>query len=259
LALPGERDKELQMNCYTFSHGELESGVHVSERDGRKVIFGGEEGLGRRSFEVRMHNQHPPVISEDGLVKSAFPKHLSFGDGRGMVVLCKPRESKFRPKKAIVRIYTGSAPANTLGRWDVLESSTAAIAGSEVQFPQILAVGHGGSGKYARISRWNDGLLVVAPGNVISITCEDGSEHILANVDGRLDIISEMEYMRMYSSKTVVATTPEKGNGCGCGNCQCEDQTEEAQEDSEDNESPETLSDGFLEDTVIDLACQTQA
>jgi len=194
------------MFCYTFHHGELTRGIQAIEHDGRMVVFGGEEGPGRRSFQMRMHNttdkfQAPEIVS--GVILKAYPRRISDKH----VVLAKPTY-KFRSKKFVVRIYTGSSVGGNLGSWTILEKTKEMkkVNGVDmtIEYPLQLAIGWGGFGEYARVSRWYDGMFVLAPSNAISIRCEDGTEKVLVNVDGRLDLLSQSEHMMFAASRSKI-------------------------------------------------------
>jgi len=232
------------MQCYTFMHGSLEKGIQTIERDERVVVFGGEEGPGRRPFSVRLHHQtdkfSPPDIA-NGLILKAYPRRVNTKSNKTYVVLAKPTYG-YRSKKYVVRIYTGSSVGGSLGSWTILDKTTETRKEEKVEYPLQLVVGWGGSGQYARVSRWYDGIFVMAPGNSIFIRCEDGMEKVIVNVDGRLDLLTSTEHMMLAASQqhaapeetSVITTPPEEISGVDV-----EKEVVESPEDDTTDDTPE--------------------
>lgn len=154
------------MKCYTFSGGRVSKGIAVRE-DSKLglVVFLGEEGRGRRYEKVGLFRKNPAEV-KDGRVYKAHPVKITINRGtdreRSFFTLAEPNNGNDR--RVLVRINTQWVyTRNTAGSWKAVKGE-----------PQDLVVGYGAHGIAGRIGNWDDGLVLMSPGDVIRVKPEGG-------------------------------------------------------------------------------------
>lgn len=157
------------MKTFTWSAGTIKTGIAVraDERLGQ-VVFLGEEERGRRYEKVALGRRNPAEVV-NGRVLDAHPVKITLPakDGKpekGFYVLEKPRNGG--GDETLVRVYTyTSYIRGGQGCWRI-------IAGK----PQTLITGYGAFGDAGRIGNWDDGLVVMRPGDVLRVYPSRGSD-----------------------------------------------------------------------------------
>ena len=154
------------MKCYTFSGGSLSEGISVAEDERLgMVVFLGEQGRGRRYEKVGLFRKNPAEV-KDGKVNEAHPVKITINRGtdreRSFFVLAKSNNGK--DQRVLVRISTRWCyTRNTAGSWSAVKGE-----------PQNLVSGYGAHGAAGRIGNWDDGLVLMSPGDVIRVKPEGG-------------------------------------------------------------------------------------
>lgn len=167
------------MKCYTDCSRELVEGIGVvdDEKLG-PVVFLGERGRGRRFEKVAMSRREWPVIV-DGRVYRAQPDVLRPKKGGEFIILRAPNKERESPL-FLVRVRTQCVYArDSAGFWKTLKG-----------FPRNLIMGHGAHGIAGRIGTWDDGLVVMAPGDALKVKPEGGfktSAHVLHHAGDSLE------------------------------------------------------------------------
>jgi hypothetical protein len=124
------------------------------------VVFLGEEGRGRRYEKVGLSRRNPAEVVS-GRVMNANPVKITLPakDGKPEKVFFVLERTTTVTQDVLVRINTnGGYIRNGRGYWD-------AVSGDPVN----LAGGYGAFGDAGRIGNWNDGLVVIHPGDVVRI------------------------------------------------------------------------------------------
>ena len=154
------------MKAYTWIGGGIEDGIAVQkdERFG-PVVFLGEEGRGRRYEKVGLFRKNPAEVQGDR-VHSAHPVKITVRRGtekeQSFFTLAKPRDA--RDNRTLVRIDTSWVyTRGTTGRWEAVRGN-----------PEDLVAGYGAHGAAGRIGSWDDGLIVMSPGDVVRVKPEGG-------------------------------------------------------------------------------------
>lgn len=166
------------MRCFTFSCGKLQEGLALTndERLGQ-VVFLGEDGRGRRFEKVALGRRNPADVV-NGRVIEAQPVKITLParDGKPekvFYVLEKPANGE---GELLVRVYTYTAYIRGgRGYWQT-------VAGK----PETLVSGYGAFGDAGRIGNWDDGLIVLRPGDVLRVYPSRGDSSALwVGADGR--------------------------------------------------------------------------
>ncbi len=184
------------MKTYTFAHGLLTEGLSVStdEKFGPH-IFLGESGRGRRWEKVSICRKNPADVM-DGRVKNAHPVKITVNKGtekeRAFFVLAKSETSGNR---ILVRINTQAVyTRNTAGWWKTHKGA-----------PVELMKGFGAHGIAGRIGNWDDGLLILSPGDVLYIKLEGGYKNepyaLVYPTEGEFTVMKWADYERESAAK----------------------------------------------------------
>lgn len=162
------RVKFFTMKTYSWRSGSLSQGLSVADDEKLgKIIYLGEFGRGRRYEKVGLLRKDPAEII-DGKILEAHPVKITVNRGtdkeRSFFVLAKPNAEQEKDKRVLVRIDTSyTYTRGTAGGWKTKAGS-----------PQELIKGYGAHGIAGRIGNWDDGLVLVAPGDVLRIKPEGG-------------------------------------------------------------------------------------
>lgn len=154
------------MKCFTFSGGRVSEGIGVlTDSKLGLVVFLGEEGRGRRYEKVGLFRKNPAEV-KDGRVYEAHPVRITINRGteqeKSFYVLAKPDNGK--DQRVLVRVNTYWVyTRNTAGSWKAVKGA-----------PQNMVVGYGAHGIAGRIGNWDDGLVLMSPGDVIHVRPEGG-------------------------------------------------------------------------------------
>lgn len=160
------------MKVFTWVGGSISSGLELvtDERLGR-VVFLGEEGRGRRYEKIALDKRNPAQVGENGRVleahlrKVTLPSKKKEGTEFSFWVLEAP-SAHDDPEAVLVRVNTSWVyTRDTAGRWE-------SVAGK----PETLVSGYGAHGIAGRIGNWDDGLVVMRPGDVLRVKPEGGSK-----------------------------------------------------------------------------------
>lgn len=154
------------MKCYTTLTGKLQTGINTVEYEKLgQVVFLGEEGRGRRYAKVGLFRRNPAQVGKDGLIHDAHPVKIIINKGtdkeKEFYVLAKPDKTDHR---ILVRINTSAVyTRNTVGKWQTISGN-----------PETIVSGYGAHGEAGRIGNWDDGLVIMHPGDVIRVKPEGG-------------------------------------------------------------------------------------
>jgi hypothetical protein len=165
------------MKCFIWQSGSVSQGFALTsdERLGQVLILG-ENGRGRRYEKVALGKRNPAEVI-NGRVLEAHPMKITLPakDGKpekAFYVLEKPRNGG---DEVLVRVYTyTSYIRGGQGCWRI-------IAGK----PETLVSGYGAFGDAGRIGNWDDGLVVMRPGDVLKVFPSRGTEHALWLENGK--------------------------------------------------------------------------
>jgi len=192
------------MKVFTWNSEGISAGLQVQadEKLGQ-IVFLGETGRGRRYEKVGLARHNPAEIL-NGRVVEAQPVKITLPAKDG-----KPEKHFFileKPKigtcNVLVRINSyGGYIRGAYGSWQT-------IAGQ----PETLVRAYGAFGDAGRIGNWDDGLVVVHPGDVIKIhpsrTWGHGDSALWINEAGELQTASWQDYeimMAAYEAEAIIA------------------------------------------------------
>lgn len=148
------------MKAFTWN-GDLSVGLQV--QDDQKlgqIVFLGEEGRGRKYQKVGLSRRNPAEVV-NGCIINANPVKITLPakDGKPELVFYVLEKSSTDSQAIIIRINSyGGYIRGGQGNWK-------AVAGN----PETLVSGYGAFGDAGRIGNWDDGLVVMNPGDVIRI------------------------------------------------------------------------------------------
>ncbi len=164
-------DKEINvgpMKTYTYSRGSLSDGISVvqDEKFG-PVVFLGEEGRGRRYEKISVSRKAPAEIVDNKIFEAEPTKiTLSAGEGKSEKTFFVLSNSKIKrnDEAVFIRINTeGTYTRNTIGCWETMKGD-----------PETVILGNGAYGDAGRIGRWDDGLVIMRPGDALKVTLSGG-------------------------------------------------------------------------------------
>ncbi len=198
------------MKCFSWQRGRLTAGIETKadEKFGQVILLG-EEGRGRHYEKVSLARQNPAEVIKDRVLE-AYPRKIILSAQAGrpektFYVLERPTSSF---QDVLVRLNTGwTYTKNTHGSW-------ATQAGD----PSTLATGHGAQGIAGRVGGWTDSLIILHPGDVISIHPEGGvGDKVIAwglwmDVEGNLHNDSWENYRALRLIERARRTFEEKGS-----------------------------------------------
>lgn len=154
------------MRCFNWNGGKISEGLSLQADDRLgPVVFLGEAGRGRRYEKIALGRRNPAEVV-DGRVLAAYPVKITLPARGGkpekaFFVLERPRSQDDR---VLVRVSTRWCyTKNSVGSWST-------VAGS----PENLVVAYGAHGDAGRIGNWDDGLVVMKPGDVLKVRPEGG-------------------------------------------------------------------------------------
>jgi len=139
------------MRCYTFLRGHLEDGIAVTYHEalGTPIVFLGEAGRGRKAVII-------PVLGLPGEATQMYDaklEHLSAG------VLALRAIDPDGSANILVRVCTQAVyTRGASGWWEAIRGN-----------PETLALGRGAHGDAGRCGSWDDGLVVLHPGDVLKV------------------------------------------------------------------------------------------
>ncbi|MBI2326648.1 hypothetical protein HYU91_04660 [Candidatus Collierbacteria bacterium] len=194
------------MKAYNFVRGHLTDGLALTtdEKLGR-IVFLGEVGRGRRYEKVALDRHNPPAVV-DGRVLDCQPRKVTLQpkDGKPEKIFYVLEQSRGGSDAVLVRIFTeGTYTKNTRGRWQT-------IAGN----PETIISGYGAYGDAGRIGNWDDGLVLMRPGDVVKVTLSGGSKfepYAIWFNDGAPQCATWKEY------ETLTAVTSAQAEASGSG------------------------------------------
>jgi len=210
------------MKSYSWTVGGLSVGLKVQtdEKLGQ-IVFLGEEGRGRRYEKVSLSRRNPADI-ENGCVINADPIKITLSAKEG-----KPEKSFYVLERSV------KATRNVLMR---INSYGGYIRGGHGQWsdvagkPELLVSGYGAFGDAGRIGNWDDGLVVMHPGDVIRIhlsrTWGYGDSALWIDEAGVPKTVSWQDYetmMAIHEAEAIIADAEQKSQGLEiiAGQMQC--------------------------------------
>ncbi len=160
------------MNTYTWYRGQLTSGLQLVEDDRLgPVVLLGENGRGRWYERVALDRHNPAEVVERGLVLEADPRKITLParEGKEEKSFFVLRRQSEPSTSVLVRICTAWIyTRGTGGYWSTVEGE-----------PETLVKGYGAHGLAGRLGSWNDGLVVIHPGDVLRIQPEGGHKVVV--------------------------------------------------------------------------------
>jgi len=192
------------MKTYTWTTNELANGLQVQadEKLGQ-IVFLGEAGRGRRYEKIGLARHNPAEILNGRVLEAQLIKiTLPAKDGKpekSFFVFEKPRMDT---QDIIVRINSyGGYIRGAYGSWQTI-----------VGQPETLVKAHGAFGDAGRIGNWDDGLVVMHPGDVIKIhpsrTWGHGDSALWLDETGKLQTATWQDYetmMAIHEAEAIIA------------------------------------------------------
>ena len=178
------------MHCYTSTFNGLVRGIlYVHDSEGGAVRLG-EDGPRRHLLEVPFSRQAPPQkFAEEQagytmrkIMDASFAEAFKAREDRAPLrhwVLTHPNG---RDARVLVRVKT-TAPYTpyTEGHWETMEGS-----------PETLAKGWGAHGAGGVMGTWDDGLVLMSPGDVLRVHPEGLSPaYLLRYTDEGLEQVKD--------------------------------------------------------------------
>lgn len=152
---------EVFMNTFTWSGGTVHPGMKISQ-DKRlgDIIFLGESGRGRHYEKIGISRFRPAEVIDGRVFKARpvkiIPAPKDGKPGRSFYILEGPRKNT---NKVLIRICTlTSYIRGAYGRFF-----------KEKGAPETLTCGQGAFGDAGRVGTWEDGLVVMQPGDVLRV------------------------------------------------------------------------------------------
>lgn len=156
------------MRCYTFVDGRVIKGLAVcNDKKLGTVVFLGEKGRGRWYEKIGLFYKNPAEV-KNGIIYEANPVKIilkrSNYQEKSFFVLARPNNGN--DPRALVRINTAWRQTNiswldacnSVGSWKAVKGN-----------PQDLVIGYGAHDITGRLGKWNDGLVLMSPGDVIRV------------------------------------------------------------------------------------------
>lgn len=193
------------MKTYSFVHGRLTDGLPLvaDERLGQ-IVFLGEEGRGRRYEKVALDRHNPPAVVGDRVLDCETRKvTLPARDGKPEKVFYTLAKATKPSTDVLVRVCTeGTYTRNCSGRWEM-------VAGK----PEVLISGYGAYGLAGRIGNWDDGLVIMRPGDVLRVKRSGGHKNrpdaLYFNEKGVLEAADFEEWQALTAMNQVQETSAE--------------------------------------------------
>jgi len=182
------------MKTFSFVGGRVVPGIET-KNDARfgPIVFLGEEGRGRQ-FEKIGLDRHDPADVIEGRVLECVPKTIPIASPRPggpdkFPVLGKSG-GKPDDQRILVRVNTcGCYTKNTSGSWRVIRGD-----------PLVLVKGYGAEGLAGRCGSWDDGLIVMSPGDILHVKRHGGYKtppHALVCGPNGLEAVDWADYEQL--------------------------------------------------------------
>lgn len=194
------------MKTYSFSHGSLSAGIALTadEKFG-PVVYLGEAGRGRRYEKVALSRKNPPEVRDNKVfaaepVKIVVPARDNKPE-QIFWVLSKPQKSE--DGSVLVRINTKCTyTRDTSGNWKTITGN-----------PETVVSGYGAYGLAGRIGSWDDGLVIMRPGDVLRVKRSGGHKNrpdaLYFNAEGTLNSMDFEEWQALQAIETFEETKVE--------------------------------------------------
>ena len=197
------------MKSFTWTTSGLSSGLNVQD-DSKlgQIVFLGEEGRGRRYEKVGISRRNPAEIL-DGRVMNANPVKITLPakdskPEKSFFVLERPR---FATQNVLVQINSnGGYVRGGHGGWKVVEGN-----------PETMVSGYGAFGDAGRTGNWNDGIVLMHPGDVVKIhpsrTWGSGDSALWLDETGTPQTASWQDYemiMAIHTAEEIITDVEEK-------------------------------------------------
>lgn len=174
------------MKCYTFSAGRISEGIAVEESKIGLFVFLGEEGRGRQYEKVGFFPNSPAEVKK-GRVYEAHPVKITINRGtereKCFYALAKPNTDN-NDQRVLVRVSTYRRDVVSVGGWQAIKGQ-----------PQDFVVGYGAYGDDGENGRWADGLVIMAPRDVICI-----KEHYALSYDAEGLCLLDLEVFEIIDA-----------------------------------------------------------
>lgn len=211
------------MRCFTFDGGKVSVGLNLTtDPKLGQVVFLGESGRGRHYEKVALCRRNPAEVVS-GKVIEANPKKITLEAKEGkpeksFYVLEKPRNGD--DGRVLVRVNTSWCyTKNSCGSWSTVEGQ-----------PETLIVGFGAHGDAGRIGNWDDGLVVMRPGDVLKVRPEGGHKTqpwaLWVNEKGEVETVTWKDWENLKALEQAEAAMAEAANDAQalplvCGEVPC--------------------------------------
>ena len=192
------------MKCFTVNGESLHAGIYTTQDEKLgTIIFLGESGRGRQYQKVALFRKAPAETDKDGVIFNAHPIKITpdkTKEDKFFYVLAKPNNEN--DNRVLVRIDTGVVyTRGAYGTWNTKAGE-----------PITLIKGMGAHGDAGRTAQWEDGLVVMKPGDVVKVVPDGGYKTgtyaLFFNPSGVLSFMAWEDYEAMTA---VQSTEKEEG------------------------------------------------
>jgi len=200
------RLRRLEMKTYTFSGGSLGEGITLKQDDKfGLVVYLGEAGRGRRYEKVALSRKSAPEV-RDSRVFDAEPVKIPVpaqGNKAAMEFWVLSKSQKPADGSVLVHVDTeGTYTRDSSGSWKT-------IAGN----PETVVSGYGAYGDAGRIGNWDDGLVIMRPGDALRVKRSGGHKNrpdaLFFDADGKLTSMDFEEWQALQAIETFEETKVE--------------------------------------------------
>ena len=181
------------MKCFTVNGERLHAGIYTTKDEKLgTVVFLGEAGRGRQYQKVALFRKAPAEVDKDGRIFDAHPIKITPDktiEDRFFYALAKPNNNT--DNRVLVRIDTGVVyTRGSNGHWSTKAGE-----------PITLIKGYGAHGLAGRTASWDDGLVVMKPGDVVRVVPDGGHKTgiyaLFFNQSGTLSFMPWNDYEAM--------------------------------------------------------------
>lgn len=189
------------MKAFTWTTSGIMAGLQLQNDDKLgQVVFLGESGRGRRYEKIGLARRNPAEVL-DGRVLEAQPVKITLPpkDGKPEKIFFILEKSTAATTNVLVRINSyGGYVRGGAGGWQ-----------TAVGQPETVVKAYGAFGDAGRVGNWDDGLVVMHPGDVIKIhpsrTWGYGDSALWLDESGQLQTASWQDYETMSAIQKVEA------------------------------------------------------
>jgi hypothetical protein len=193
------------MKCFSWKRGSVSEGINlIADEKLGSVVFLGETGRGRRYEKVALGRRNPAEVKDVRVFDAQTVKiTLPPKDGRPEKIFYVLEKPENAAEEILVRINTyTSYIRGGQGCWRT-------IAGN----PETVISGFGAFGDAGRIGNWEDGLVIMKPGDVLRVYPSRGDSSALWIEKGKPTCSSWQDYENLQAvakAQSVIAEAEKK-------------------------------------------------